>query len=65
MKKLVSNIRESDGRFALRLESERSAQADMRRQEAAEQRRAQVLAENAEWAAAHNVDESELHMLFA
>jgi len=63
--KLVTSPRESDGRFALRLESAAACQADMRRSQATYERRQQVEQENAEWAAQNNVKVSDLSFLFA
>lgn len=57
--------RESDGRFALTLTSNASCQRALREDAKREARRRQVEAENAEWAAKHGIDVSELHMLFA
>jgi len=49
MKSLVTSTRESDGRFALRLESKKALQRDAERVAARRQREAQLVAENAEW----------------
>ena len=65
MQKLTRNTRESDGRFALRLESQAAIKREEQRQAAIRSRRAVVEAENAEWAKEHGVDQSELFMLFA
>lgn len=46
---LVTSTRESDGKFALRLESKSSLQRDAERVAARRQREAQLVAENAEW----------------
>lgn len=48
-KKLVTNTRESDGKFALRLESQAAVQRDALRAQARREREAQLVAENAEW----------------
>lgn len=64
-KKLVTNVRESDGRFGLRLESEAAVQRDQERALARRQREAQVIEENAEWCKAHGIDPSEAAFLFA
>ena len=65
MKKLVQNKRESDGTFALRLESEASVQRDLRNSAIAAQRKQQVREENAEWAAQMGLAVEELDGLFA
>jgi len=65
MKKLVRNERESDGRFALKLESNAAVQRDLVRSEANHLRRQQVEAENAEWAAQNGVAVEDLSFLFA
>jgi hypothetical protein len=64
-KKLVTSPRESDGRFALRLESNAAVQRDLVRSEANHLRRLQVEAENAEWAAQNGVAKEDLSFLFA
>jgi hypothetical protein len=64
-KRLVTNERESDGRFALRLESAAAVQRDQLRSEAKRRRAAQIEAENADWAKAHNVAVEDLGFLFA
>lgn len=63
-KPLVTSQRESDGRFALRLESKRAVQRDLERTAARHQREAQVIAENAEWCKAMGFDPSEAAGLF-
>lgn len=65
MKKLVTSPRESDGRFALRLESNAAVQRDLARSEANHLRRLQVEAENEEWAAQNGVAVEDLSFLFA
>ena len=65
MKKLVTSPRESDGRFALRLESNAAVQRDLARSEANHLRRLQVEQENAEWAAQNGVAVEDLSFLFA
>ena len=57
--------RESDGRFALQLNSNAACQRALREEAKREERRQQVRSENADWAAQHGIDESELDMLFA
>ena len=57
--------RESDGRFALTLATHAACQRALREEAKREERRQQVRSENADWAAAHGIDESELDMLFA
>lgn len=57
--------RESDGRFALTLSTAAACQKAQREDERREARRRQVRSENADWAAQHGIDESELDMLFA
>jgi len=64
-KKLVTNPRESDGKFALRLESAAAVQRDILRSEAQYKRRQQVEEENAEWAKANGVAVEDLGFLFA
>jgi predicted ATP-grasp superfamily ATP-dependent carboligase len=64
-KKLVTNPRESDGKFALRLESEAAVQRDLARCEANHLRRQQVEQENAAWAAQNGVAVEDLGFLFA
>lgn len=64
-KKLVTNQRESDGRFALRLESNAAVQRDLLRSQATLVRRQQVEAENADWAAANGVAVEDLGFMFA
>ena len=64
-KKLVERKRESDGRFALLLESESAVQADLRRTAIGRNRRQQVVAENAAWAAEHGMDPAEMDLMFA
>lgn len=64
MRKLVTNTHEQDGRFALRLESQAAVKRDQQRSAAIHSRRAQVVSENAEWAKANGVKESDLDMLF-
>lgn len=46
---LVTSTRESDGKFALRLESAEALQRDAERVKARRQREAELIAENAEW----------------
>lgn len=64
-KKLVTNVRESDGRFGLRLESKAAVQRDLEREAARRQREAQVVEENAEWCKQMGFDPSEAAFLFA
>ena len=64
MQKLVTSTHEQDGRFALKLESKRAVKRDLKRSEEIHNRRQQVRTENAEWAKANNVSESDLDMLF-
>lgn len=52
-------------RFALTLATHAACQRAQREEAKREERRAQVRSENADWAAAHGIDESELNMLFA
>lgn len=63
--KLVTNERESDGRFALRLESKRAVKRDAKRQVERLERERRVVAENAEWCKAHGYDPSEAAFMFA
>jgi hypothetical protein len=63
--KLVQRKREQDGRFALLLESESAVQADLRRTTINRNRRQQVVAENADWAAEHGFDPAEMDLMFA
>ena len=65
MKKLVTNARESDGRFALRLESAAAVQRDQMRQAAALARREQVVEENAVFMKECGFDQQEAKWLFA
>ena len=46
---LVTSTRESDGRFAIRLESKKALERDAKRTKARQEREAQLVAENAEW----------------
>lgn len=46
---LVTSNRESDGRFALRLETKNALERDAKRTKARQEREAQLVAENAEW----------------
>lgn len=64
-KRLVTNERESDGRFALRLETATSLRRDNERVAARRQREAQLVAENAEWCKAMGFDPSEAAGMFA
>ena len=64
-KKLVTNVRESDGTFALRLESKRACQRDMERTAARRQREAQLVADNAEWCKQMGFDPSMAAEIFA
>lgn len=64
-KKLVTSPRESDGKFALKLESSAAVKRDMDRSEANHLRRQQVEQENAEWAAQNGVAVEDLGFLFA
>jgi len=64
-KKLVTSTRESDGRFALRLESKAACQRDLRRAQERRERAQQVIAENAEWCQAQGMDPDEAQWLFA
>ena len=64
-KPLVTNVRESDGRFALRLESKAAAERDMQRHAVRRQREAQLVAENAEFLQSVGIDPSEAAFLFA
>lgn len=64
-KKLVTNVRESDGRFGLRLESKAAVQRDLEREAARRQREAQVVEENADFLASVGIDPSEAAFLFA
>lgn len=57
--------RESDGRFALQLNSNAACQRALREEAKWEARREQLKVENAEWAAQHGIDVDELDMLFA
>jgi|GEM_PF-4038560 len=63
-KRLVERKREQDGRFALLLESESAVQNSLRQEALKRQRQQIVAADNAEWAAANNVNLNELDMLF-
>ncbi len=63
-KPLVTNERESDGRFALRLESKRAVQRDLERTAERREREAQLVAENAEWCKSMGLDPSEAAGLF-
>lgn len=49
MNTMIVNPRESDGKFALRLESTAALERDSKRIKARRQREAQLVAENAEW----------------
>lgn len=64
-KRLTSSTRESDGKFALRLESAAAVQRDADRTLKRQQREAQLVAENAEWCAKMGFDPSEAAGLFA
>lgn len=64
-KPLVTNEREADGRFALRLESAAAVQRDLLRSAERRQREAQLVEENAEWCKAMGFDPSEAAGLFA
>jgi hypothetical protein len=63
-KPLVTNVRESDGRFALRLESAVAVERDLQRTAKRREREAQVVAENAEWCKSMGFDPSEAAGLF-
>lgn len=60
MKKLVLNERESDGKFALRLESNAAVLRDQMREEARQRRMQQVREENAEFTARTGIDAAEV-----
>lgn len=62
---LVTNQRESNGQFALRLESKAAAERDMQRHAARLQREAQLVVENAEFLQSVGIDPSEAAFLFA
>jgi len=64
-KPLVTNARESDGRFALRLESAEAIERDAQRVAARRQREAQLVAENAEWCKAMGFDPAMAAEIFA
>lgn len=59
-KKLVTSTHESDGKFALRLESAAACQRDMMREQERRQRAEQVRRENAEFTALTGIDASEV-----
>jgi hypothetical protein len=63
-KPLVTSQRESNGQFALRLESAAAVQRDLQRSAERREREAQVIAENAEWCKAMGFDPSEAAGLF-
>lgn len=60
---MTTTRKQNDLRPAMR--RNRELQLNIRKEEAIQQRRAQVERENAEWAAQHGIDESELRFLFA
>lgn len=62
---LVTSNRESDGTFALRLESAAALERDAKRVAARRQREAQLIAENAEWCKAMGFDPAMAAQLFA
>lgn len=64
-KKLLTNERESDGRFALRLESADAVKRDLERTAERREREAQVIADNAEWCKQMGFDPSEAAGIFA
>lgn len=64
-KKLVTNPRESDGKFALKLESAAAVQRDALRVQARREREAQLVAENAEWCQAMGFDPQVAAEIFA
>lgn len=63
-KKLVRNNRESDGKFALKLESNAAILRDQMREEARRKRAEQVIEENAEWCKQMGFDPNEAQYLF-
>ena len=65
MKKLIVNHRESDGKFALRLESAAAVHRDALRAQARREREAQLVAENAEWCQAMGFDPQVASEIFA
>lgn len=64
-KRLATNVCESDGRFALRLETVAAFQRDNKRVAARRQREAHLVAENAEWCRQMGFDPSEAAGMFA
>lgn len=64
-KKLVTSPRESDGKFALRLESQAAVQRDALRAQARREREAQLVTENAEWCKAMGFDPQLAAEIFA
>lgn len=63
-KRLVTSDRESDGKFALKLESNAAVLRDQMREEARRKRAAQVVEENAEWCKQMGFDPNEAQYLF-
>ncbi len=49
MNSMIVTQREADGKFALRIESDKAFERDNKRVAARHQREAQLIAENAEW----------------
>lgn len=62
---LVTSNRESDGKFALRLESAAALERDAKRTAARRQREAQLSSENAEWCKAMGFDPAMAAEIFA
>lgn len=64
-KPLVTNKRESNGQFALRLESKTAVERDLARSAERRQREAQLVAENAEFLQSVGIGPNEAAFLFA
>lgn len=62
---LVERKRESDGKFALLLETEAAVQADMRREVLRRQRQQQLVTDNADWCKEMGFDPSMAAEIFA
>lgn len=60
MRKLVTNTHESDGKFALRLETAAACQRDLEREQERRQRAEWVRRENAEFATKWGIDAAEV-----
>lgn len=64
-KPMVTQNRESDGKFALKLQSNAAVLRDQLREQSRRQREQQLIEENAEWCRQMGIDPNEAAGIFA